>query len=547
MRPTNVSLILKGYPDREVLFSKTALGRELRDIPEPVLDTDRAVLRVCFDTEDVNELNRFSFEVKVNGEDQKFERHICKNIIELLPQNEFFLQCLHKAEFFVRVLENKSNEYDFGKSFEILDTDEGSRNPERRILIGIEKFVRDNGALFISNSKEVLTRAVAGSGELGSSARRYREIAEVYARYTHYFRMNARFKLSTREAVEPFNRIRNFSDSTLRYIISHPYELNPSMNTKGILFRGTPYVPHHTLVQTKTKNFAIYENKVILGFLKTVCLSAEKYLSSDSEVKKLLGSLLGAYESALSLSANELKRMPKATSIFTTVGAYRQFFIEIRKWFLQEDKRELVDSFVLEACSKGRLYEYYCLIKLLQSKVSAGWELMDSALIDWQCNSEMYKKPGFDNYFKFEKEGRITEVFFEPVVWSKKAHLNERLGLFRSSTVRLSASSFSFSEDMRGFYLPDYVEREWQPDGSRLFTISDAKFSYRQTVVNNSLFPLIVKYWLGISPVREKDKVRELVVFCGKGGECSPPFCVIPNPLSGKTYEWVRFVNLNEK
>ncbi len=531
MRPLGVTLRLGDSSSEFIELESTAVGRELRQKYESVKDVERTLFEVLFDTEDVNDINQFKISLTVNGDSVPYRKTIRGEKVLLEPDHLLFLQCLHWAEVYVSV-NRSTDEYFYGCSCKVEDTPEGGRDEDRENLRLIETYVVSNASFFLSNSKEILNDVSNGKGSIGFAPRRYREIAELYNRYVHYFRMNARFKLSSQESVEPFNRIRSFSDSTLRYIISHPYELLPTDGKEGIKFRGSPYIPVHTLIKSKIKNFSVYENKVILGFLKTVCESAEEDLQEDPTLCKNLRSLLSAYETMLSFSAESLKRIPKPTPVLTTVVAYRPFYQEIMNWFMQDEHKEYVDAFILEACSKGRLYEYYCLLRILKQKILEGWKFTSSDRVDWKCSDPFYKRPDFDNHFVFTKDKRLLDIFFEPVVWTNRANLNEMLGLYRSSSVKIARKSLLMTEDKNGFYLPDYVERETEEDGTRFFSISDAKFSNQKTVVDERLLDIVFKYHLGISPIRDTDKITSLTLFCGKGGVAVQPFGSIPNPIT---------------
>ena len=546
MRPLGVTLRLNSSSSGPLELEPTAVGKEFRQQYESVKDIEATVFEIDFDTADVNDINEFKVSITVNGDDVSFRKILKGAKVLLEPNNLIFLQCLHRAEVYV-FINRSTEEFIYGCACQVEDTIDGARDEDRENLRQIEEYVVSNAGLFLSNSKEILKTVSNGTRNFGLSPRRYREIAELYNRYVHYFRLNARFTLSSQESVEPFNRIRSFSDSTLRYIISHPYELSPTEGKEGIRFRGSTYIPVHTLIKSKIKNFGVYENKVILGFLRTVCESAEEHLQDDPLLCKNLSSLLTAYETMLSLSAESLRRIPKATPVLTTVAAYRPFYQEIMNWFMQDEHEEYVDSFILEACSKGRLYEYYCLLRILKQKLLDGWTFTSSDCIDWKCSDPFYKKPDFDNHFVFSKGKKLLDIFYEPVVWANRAGLNEILGLYRSSSAKIARKSLLMTEDSKGFYLPDYVERETGEDGFRIFSISDAKFSNQQTVVDERLLGLVFKYYLGISPIRDTDKIAFLTLFCGKGGVAVQPFGSIPNPITHERNELVRLVSLNEK
>lgn len=455
-------------------------------------------------------------------------------------------ECLDQALLSVKI-NSDGVDYCFETLIKVVDR-EGETDQARLDLRAISQFVEEHAALFLANAN--VEKIIESRGfEVFRLENRLREIAELYARSLAYFRTNALFKLSTEEKVEPFSRLRNFSASAMHYLVSHPFELEPAET--GILINGCRFTAAHTLVRSKIPNFNVYENRILLGFLRVVCEAAEKAEKSyGEELISRLRELLKVYESVFSMRAERLFRLPKPTPAMTSVDTYRRFYLEILHWFKEDDTVEERSRFISDARLSGRLYEYYCLLKILYEFKNEGWIFKKDECIDWEVCSPFYRPTSFSNYFCFEKDGLRREIFFEPVVYSDKVVFCERLGLFRSTRIKIAGSSHDTDSVLGAgaFFTPDFVIRDTYENGSRSFSIADAKYSTQSTVHNYVLKDFLFKYGFGIRPLRNKDRIDRLILFCGKGnrGEFSNTSLSYPNPLSGLPEQDVWVYRLSE-
>ena len=92
-------------------------------------------------------------------------------------------------------------------------------------------------------------------------------ILKVYAENYRHFYNNSRARLTEIKSVDSIEKLTTFSQDTARFIVTHPQYL--SMAKDGpVKFKSNTYIPRKTLVSSNRKSYDIYENRIVLGFLK---------------------------------------------------------------------------------------------------------------------------------------------------------------------------------------------------------------------------------------------------------------------------------------
>lgn len=106
--------------------------------------------------------------------------------------------------------------------------------------------------------------------ELEAQLQILQDIIQAYSESMGYFRLNARFRLSSTGHVDNYEKVRSVSNRTLSYIVQHPEYLSKTSLPTGIRLNRQNYLPDKTLVEENTINYDIYENQIIIGFLKSL-------------------------------------------------------------------------------------------------------------------------------------------------------------------------------------------------------------------------------------------------------------------------------------
>ena len=374
------------------------------------------------------------------------------------------------------------------------------------------------------------------------------DILDIYKKSYQYLKNSPHSKLEKSERVDSFDKLQSVSQRTIQYIINHVDELTPANYDTGIKYNNQYYQPNRILVEYSSYSYDIYENKIIVGFLKTIIFDigitindlqkkehlkdkmeiTEGYINSvykifSKSIEKLTGyveilkSLKNEYQrlyyfyfKLFDISVDIVRTVPIFTSVFRSINAYKQIYMAIRNWFsignydLQKD--ELLLSFV----STSKIYEYYCLVKLLRGLTEDNTiKMVRSDRITYNVRNKYYNNTKTNNTFYFKKGNIKITVYFQPVIYGDNRSING-ITLFRNTS-----SSSRNSGNKGSTYTPDYILK-FEYNHKNSYIIIDAKFSTPDNVRIYQLQELVYKYLFSISPLNKKDDIIGLYILCGK-------------------------------
>ena len=375
-----------------------------------------------------------------------------------------------------------------------------------------------------------------------------RDILDIYKKSYQYLKNNPHSKLEKSERVDSFDKLQSVSQRTIRYIINHVDELTPTNYDTGIKYNNQYYQPNRILVEYNSYSYDIYENKIVVGFLKTIIfdigntindLQKKEHLKDKMEVTEgyinsmykifsksidkitgyinLLRSLKKEYQrlyyfyfKLFNVSANIVRDVPIFTPVFRSINAYKQIYMVIRNWFsignydLQKD--ELLLSFV----STSKIYEYYCLVKLLQGLTKYDTiKMVGSNRAVYSVRNKYYNNTRVNNTFYFESSDIKITIYFQPVIYGDSRSING-ITLFRNTS-----SSSRNSGNKGSTYTPDYLLK-FEHNHKSSYIIIDAKFSTPDNIRVYQLQELVYKYLFSISPLNKKDDILGMYILCGK-------------------------------
>lgn len=375
------------------------------------------------------------------------------------------------------------------------------------------------------------------------------ETLKVYKQSYQYLKTNPYSKLEKTESVNSFDKLQSISRNTIRYITNHIDELAAVNYDTGIRFNNQYYQPNRVLVEHNSYSYDIYENRIIIGFLKTLVseikitiksLLERSYLKSkvtiadgyiDSmyqifsrSIKKInyyvdslkelqneYQQLYYFYSKLFNISTDIVRTPPAFTPVFRSINAYRQIYIIIHNWFsignYDLGKEELLLSFI----STSKIYEYYCLIKLLcYINDNTKYKLIESKRATYIVNNPYYINTKYNNTFLFEHDDIQLTLFFQPIIYGDDRAANG-ISLFRNT----SSNSKSENNKKGKTYTPDYLIKVEYNDMTN-YIIIDAKFSTPENVRLHQLQDLVYKYLFSISPLNTEDDILGVYILCGK-------------------------------
>ncbi|MBE6069326.1 MAG: hypothetical protein E7211_16805 [Clostridium lundense] len=362
-----------------------------------------------------------------------------------------------------------------------------------------------------------------------------------------YFKLGAKHKIDDNYVVDDFEKLKNINKETIQYILSNPQNLTTVNYNTGIVYNKLNLQPKKTLVNKNKISYNVYENQVVLGFLKHIYNSiidkmhdVEKrsyngqpyfirrdYISSATEMYKEVNKILDKYKIKLNqikekfrlyyfmykqvLKCEEIyiNGIPKPSSIFMGTQHYRKIYKVIRDWFEGGNYNLQNEKLILTFSEASQIYEYYVLIRMSNYITGNGYFLKETNKFDYRLRKNAkYKNTRYENTFIFEKEESNITVYYQPVIYAEPVVYDNNIGLFRNNDISLDGE--------RGqYYTPDYIIKV-NKEGSSDFIILDAKFATIDSVIKHSFKRIVHNYVFSISTISNTDKINKVWVINGK-------------------------------
>lgn len=382
------------------------------------------------------------------------------------------------------------------------------------------------------------------------------EIAAIYEDSYGYFKTNSRFIIEKVATVERLDKLQNISPETLQYIASHPEQLKPVNSTSGVRMGNRIYHPEKTLSLQNVNSYDIYENRVILGFLRRMvdevellrehCLKlmtqipnnevySQEYIYSSffmfAETHRMLKiglqkltilydkftQLWRMYYSIFSIHFDQLISKPAPSAIFMSVPQYNKVFIRIHQWFnfgLYDFSKE---HFMLSFVKISALYESYLLAKLINYFIDRGYEAIESKRCVYPATSPKwkYKNTKCLNTFKFSNGSKTITLYYQPVIYDTDRSNINGVGLYRNNSIPVLTGENDDNRKGGRYYAPDYIIMVENGD-SKKYLILDAKFSDADNVRLHYIKDLAFKYLFSVSPISTVDSVDGMAIIYGK-------------------------------
>lgn len=376
-----------------------------------------------------------------------------------------------------------------------------------------------------------------------------KQTLEIYKKSYQYLKTNPYCKLEKTEAVDSFDKLQSISQRTIQYITNHIDELSVVNYDTGIRYNNQYYQPNRVLVERNIYSYDVYENRIIVGFLKTLVseitvtiksLLEKTYLKNKSStkdgyidsmyqifsrsIKRINGyieslktlhneyqQLYYFYTRLFNISTDAVRNVPVFTPVFRSINAYRQIYTVIHNWFSIGNYDLGKDELLLSFISTSKIYEYYCLIKMLcHIIVNTDYDLTESKHILYRVNNCYYEDTKYNNTFIFDNGISKITLYFQPVIYDNDRAFNG-LSLFRNTSTNAQKDNNNRGKT----YNPDYIIK-FEYDGIVDYLILDAKFSTPENIRLHQLQELVYKYMFSISTLKENDHKKGLYILCGK-------------------------------
>lgn len=381
------------------------------------------------------------------------------------------------------------------------------------------------------------------------------EIAAIYESSYGYFKANSRFRLEKTPVVERLERVQHVTQGTLSYAATHPEHLRQVNSTMGIRIGQRVYQPQKVETVQNICSYDIYENRVVLGFLRTMIDSVQvlqercdnllnqipndedyspEYIYSSffmfSETRKMLEdgkaqlgllyekftNLWGMYCNALPIPIDQYAAQPRPTAIFMSVPQYNRIFVRIHRWYSFGIYDFTKENFMLSFIKISALYESYLLTKLLCYFKDRGYLLNSSKRCIYPVSKRWkYKNTSGVNTFVLLNAQKTITLYYQPVIFDTDQSSINGIGLYRNNSIPVFTGDEDDGRQGGHYYVPDFLIKV-EENGQAEYMIVDAKFSDINSVRRHYVKDLAFKYLFSISPITENEKVSGLCIMYGK-------------------------------
>lgn len=381
------------------------------------------------------------------------------------------------------------------------------------------------------------------------------EIAAIYESSYGYFKANSRFKLEKMSVIERLERIQYVTQGTLSYTATHPEYLRQVNSTQGIFIGNRVYQPQKTETVQNTRSYDIYENRVILAFLRNMIDSVQslqgyccnllskipndedyssEYIYSSffmfSETRKMIEDgkaqlgklsekftyLWGMYSDILRIPLDQHIVPPRPTAIFLSVPQYNRIFVRIHQWCSFGIYNFSKEHFMLSFIKISALYESYLLAKFLCYFRDRGYSLESSRRCVYPVSKRWkYKNTSVRNTFVLKNDQKRITLYYQPVIFDTDQRSVNGIGLYRNNSISVYAGNEDDCRQGGHYYVPDFLIKI-EENGDSQYMIVDAKFSDYSSVRRYYVKDLVFKYLFSISPIEENELVCGLCIMYGK-------------------------------
>ncbi|MDY2630102.1 MAG: hypothetical protein SOV85_01925 [Clostridium sp.] len=405
-------------------------------------------------------------------------------------------------------------------------------NNSNKFLYREDSNVLDYSSIKESNSRNIYTKISL----LERIELIYRENLKLFKNYSYY-------ESKEKYVIDDFEKLSTINSDTIQFILNNPQYLRQTESLTGIKYNKKKSIPIKTLISKNEISHNVYENKVVLGFLKSIYLLLQQeinslsssnintlrdrgddnYISSGYHIhkfvfnninlyldkliafKKKFLELYLLYKRVLKCEEIVINKVPKPTSNFIKFKHYQKIYLAIKEWFKYGNYDLEIEKMILSFNSVSEIYEYYILLNMNEYLLKNNFALVDILKTLYISNKKsLYTNSKFENTFLFRKNNIDVCIFYQPLISAKKKSFSNSLGLFRNNTV-------NYEGYYSDYYTPDYVIKISKNNLNK-YIILDAKFSTFNTVIQYSFNKIAYKYAFSISTADSYDEISQIFI-----------------------------------
>lgn len=358
------------------------------------------------------------------------------------------------------------------------------------------------------------------------------QVIACYKNNYAYFRMQGKHTIKQSSVLVPHEKVKKVSRDSFNWIMQNADQLADVPHTSGIQYHGKNYLPYHIKTDASKKSWNVYENRVIISFLHTALLNAKQIfsefdrdiLNEERIISRIHGSfpkeycapiitikslqvsfcriLLGKlnhsidtlqdlykqYETLFDVQTSILTTFPRKTSTFCEIKPYAQVFEIIVRWFQYGEYSLEKERLILQVKTLDKLFEYYCLLRLLKLLADNGYQKADVKEPAFKypytsADGHYQNEQDIANTYLLSHNHVMVTLYYQPVISAVRFENN--LTLYRTTKPPSGRPDY---------YTPDFVLKFSSTEHDEEYVIFDAKFSSRANIKNHSLPEVIRKY-----------------------------------------------------
>jgi len=358
------------------------------------------------------------------------------------------------------------------------------------------------------------------------------QVITCYKNNYAYFKMQGKHTIKRSDVLVPYEKVKRVTRDSFTWVVQNADQLAAVPYMSGIQYQGKSYLPYRIKTDISKKSWDVYENRVIINFLHTVLLNAKQIfaefdkdiLNEERIISRIHGNfpkeyyapiitikslqvsfcriLLGKlnhsidilqdlfkqYETLFDIPISILTALPRKTSTFCEIKSYAQVFEIIINWFQYGEYSLEKERLILQVKTLDKLFEYYCLLRLLKLLADNGFQRVDTKepvfKYDYTLADENYQnEKDVANTYLLSKNNVVVTLYYQPVI--SAVQFENNLTLYRTTKPPAGKPDY---------YTPDFVLKFSASEHDEEYVIFDAKFSSRTNIKNHSLPEVIRKY-----------------------------------------------------
>lgn len=363
---------------------------------------------------------------------------------------------------------------------------------------------------------------------LSSFVQMLEDIASCYKENYNYLKSMGKHTIESEYILKSYDKVNKVTFTSFQWIMHNADYLSKTTGKNGIAYNRDYYLPIKIKAEIKNKSWDTYENRCIVGFLYTVLSKSmgvtkefsdslkiediklarvlntarpqyvapiitlkrcqiklnKDLLSRLNHINATLQFLYMQYTQFLGIEGSYLNRVPQKLKTFQEVKPYTQIFERILIWFNYGEYDLAKEKLLLQVKTLDKLFEYFCLFRLLSIFQNHGYILTHSNNHLYQVNNVYDIDMEVANTYILQKDEMTLTLYYQPVISSLNFY--NGLALYRTTVEKRNGKKESY-------FTPDFVLKFAYGDMEE-YVLLDAKFSNRTSIQSLHLDDLIYKY-----------------------------------------------------